>query len=50
MRRYREALALGATRPLPELYRAAGARLIFDAEGMRELMDLAEEVLSTLDA
>ena len=50
VRRYREALALGATRPLPELYRAAGARLIFDAGGMRELMDLAEEVLSTLDA
>jgi oligoendopeptidase F len=50
VRRYREALALGATRPLPELYRAAGARLIFDADGMRELMDLAEEVLSTLDA
>src|SRR4029077_16623198 len=49
-RRYREALALGATRPLPELYRAAGARLIFDADGMRELMDLVEEVLSTLDA
>ena len=50
VRRYREALALGATRPLPELYQAAGARLIFDAGGMRELMDLAEEVLSTLDA
>ncbi|HUE67278.1 MAG TPA: M3 family oligoendopeptidase [Candidatus Acidoferrum sp.] len=50
VRRYREALALGATRPLPELYRAAGARLIFDADGMRELMDLVEEVLSTLDA
>ena len=50
VRRYREALALGATRPLPELYRAAGARLIFDSDGMRELMDLAEEVLSTLDA
>ena len=50
VRRYREALALGATRPLPELYRAAGARLIFDADGMRELIDLVEEVLSTLDA
>lgn len=49
VRKYREALALGATRPLPELYRAAGARLIFDADGMRELIDLAEEVLSTLD-
>lgn len=50
VRRYREALALGATRSLPELYRAAGARLIFDAEGMRELIDLAEETLSGLDA
>ena len=50
VRRYREALALGATRSLPELYRAAGARLIFDAEGMKELIDLAEETLSGLDA
>jgi oligoendopeptidase F len=50
VRRYREALALGATRPLPELYAAAGARLIFDPEGMRELIDLAEEELASLDA
>jgi oligoendopeptidase F len=50
VRQYREALALGATKSLPELYRAAGARLIFDADGMRELIDLAEETLSTLDA
>lgn len=50
VRQYREALSLGATKSLPELYRAAGARLIFDAEGMRELIDLAEETLSTLDA
>ncbi len=49
VRKYREALALGATRPLPELYGAAGARLIFDAEGMRELVELAEEELATLD-
>jgi oligoendopeptidase F len=49
VRKYREALALGATKPLPELYRAAGARLIFDSEGMRELIDLAEEELATLD-
>jgi oligoendopeptidase F len=45
---YREALALGGTRSLPELYRAAGARLIFDAAGMRELMDLAERELARL--
>lgn len=50
VRKYREALALGATKPLPELYRAAGARLIFDSGGMRELIELAEETLSTLDA
>jgi oligoendopeptidase F len=49
VRRYREALALGATRPLPELYQAAGARLIFDADGMGELIELAEEELATLD-
>ena len=29
--RYREALALGAVRALPDMYRAAGARLSFDA-------------------
>jgi oligoendopeptidase F len=46
---YREALALGATRPLPELFKAAGTRLIFDTEGMRELVMLAEEELYKLD-
>jgi hypothetical protein len=35
---------------LPELYAAAGARMIFDADGMRELIELAEEELATLDA
>lgn len=49
VRRYREALALGATRPLPELYKAAGARLVFDASGMRELITLVEEELDKLD-
>ncbi len=47
---YRQALELGGTKPLPELYRTAGARLIFDPEGMRELIELAEEVLSETDA
>jgi oligoendopeptidase F len=46
VRKYREALALGATRPLPELFKAAGARLIFDADGMRELITLVEEELA----
>ncbi|HKW71006.1 MAG TPA: M3 family oligoendopeptidase [Candidatus Dormibacteraeota bacterium] len=49
VRMYREALALGATKPLPELYQAAGARLIFDSEGMRELIGLVEEELAELD-
>ncbi|MCA1669078.1 MAG: M3 family metallopeptidase, partial [Thermomicrobia bacterium] len=31
---YRRALALGGTKPLPQLFEAAGARLAFDAETM----------------
>ncbi|MGH7732994.1 MAG: M3 family metallopeptidase, partial [Gemmatimonadales bacterium] len=46
---YREALALGGTRPLPELYRTAGARLVFDAEGMAALVARVEEELGRLD-
>ena len=49
VRRYREALALGATKPLPDLFKAAGARLIFDSEGMGELISLVEEELAKLD-
>jgi oligoendopeptidase F len=49
VRKYREALALGATKPLPELFKAAGARLIFDGKGMSELISLVEEELAKLD-
>jgi oligoendopeptidase F len=49
VRNYREALALGATRPLPELFKAAGAKLVFDTEGMRELVTLVEEELDKLE-
>jgi len=45
---YKAALRLGGTRTLPELYATAGARLIFDADGMRELVELVEERLETL--
>jgi oligoendopeptidase F len=45
---YKAALRLGGTQGLPALYAAAGARLIFDAEGMRELVGLVEERLETL--
>lgn len=40
--KYRRALALGAVRPLPEMYRAAGAELTFDPRRIGELVDLVE--------
>jgi oligoendopeptidase F len=40
--RYRDALSLGATRSLPEIYRTAGARLTFEAEAIGELVQLVE--------
>jgi oligoendopeptidase F len=43
---YRGALALGGTRPLSELFEAAGARLVFDAEQMGQLVALVEEQLA----
>src|SRR5258708_24553211 len=46
VRKYRAALALGATKPLPELYREAGARLIFDSKSLSELVELGEEELA----
>ncbi|HEX4213939.1 MAG TPA: M3 family oligoendopeptidase [Candidatus Dormibacteraeota bacterium] len=45
---YRRALALGSTKPLDELFAAAGARLVFDADGMAELVDVVEEELARL--
>jgi oligoendopeptidase F len=48
--RYREALALGATRPLPALYEAAGVRLAFDAGTIGELVGLVEEEIRRLRA
>ena len=50
MRQYRAALALGGTQGLPEIYRTAGARLVFDAETMGELVALVENRLSELRA
>jgi oligoendopeptidase F len=41
--KYREALALGAVRGLPEIYRTAGAKLAFDAEAIGPLVELVEE-------
>ena len=47
---YRRFLTLGATQPLPELYRAAGASLIFDPVTMRPLIDMVEEEMDRLRA
>jgi len=50
VRQYRAALALGGTQGLPEIYHTAGARLVFDAETMGELVALVENRLSELRA
>lgn len=45
---YKSALALGGTRPLPEIYAAAGAKLMFDGEGMLPLVELLERGMGEL--
>jgi oligoendopeptidase F len=48
--RYRQALALGGTRSIPELYAAAGARFSFEPEPLREAIQLVETVIGELEA
>ena len=48
--RYRDALALGAVRRLPEIYSTAGARLTFDAAAIGELVGLVENRIEELRA
>ncbi len=48
--RYREALALGAVRALPDMYRTAGARLSFDAGLIGELVELVEDQIDKIRA
>lgn len=47
---YRQALALGATKSLPDLFEAAGAKLVFDSQTMGELVTLVEGQLAELEA
>jgi oligoendopeptidase F len=47
---YRQALSLGYTRSLPELYAAAGARFAFDESALSEAIDLLESKLAELEA
>jgi oligoendopeptidase F len=42
---YRQALALGGTLPLPQLYQTAGARLAFDTEILYDAITLIEDFL-----
>jgi len=46
---YRRALALGATVPLPDLFRAANARFAFDAGTLGEAVTLMESTIAELD-
>ena len=49
LRDYRQALALGGTVSLPELYRAAGANLSFDSDTLGAAVQLIEITLSELE-
>lgn len=46
---YRQALALGGMATLPELFETAGAKFAFDADTMRELVDLIEGTITKLE-
>lgn len=48
--RYRQALALGYTRSLPELFQAAGVRFAFDRRTVSEVMTLIQDQLTRLAA
>jgi oligoendopeptidase F len=48
--RYREALALGAVRSLPEMYRVAGAELSFDGDTIGGLVELVERQIEQIRA
>jgi oligoendopeptidase F len=47
---YKQFLSLGGTRSLPELYKAAGVKLVFDAATMGELVEFVEERIEALRA
>ena len=47
---YRDALKLGGTRPLPELFTAAGIRFDFSEATLRPLMQAVGETMAELPA
>ena len=46
---YRQALSLGGTRPLTELFQAAGAKLAFDAKTLGKAVNLMEKTIAELE-
>ncbi len=46
---YRKALSLGGTVTLPQLYQTAGAKFAFDADTLREAVDLIESTIDQLE-
>ncbi len=50
LEKYRSALKLGGTVSLPELYEAAGAKLAFDADTLRDAVALIEKTIDELEA
>lgn len=49
LQQYRYALSLGGMATLPELYKAAGARMAFDAETLGEAVRLIEDMLQSME-
>lgn len=49
VKQYKAALGLGATVTLPELFTAAGAKLAFDADTLRDAVDLMENKIYELE-
>jgi oligoendopeptidase F len=47
---YRQALSLGTSVTLPELYSAAGANFAFDATTVRQSVNLIMETVSDLES
>jgi oligoendopeptidase F len=50
VRRYRQALSLGATATLPQLFETAGARFAFDEAMLREVVSLIEGTIEELES
>jgi oligoendopeptidase F len=50
VRAYRQALALGGTASLPQLYAAAGANFAFDTGNLEEAVELLETTIERLES